>query len=141
MFRFNAQHDCRRAKCSDTGKRKQMQERQESSIEESFIEHKDDNRYIINLAALHNAHLIRYSLPRDLTKPIPLHPNREAQHHQYARELRVVKDAKRAEQEKLKAAKAAKKAAEGASEVGLEPSLEHSGKSKAKKRKRTENDN
>lgn len=135
MFRFNAQHDCRRAKCSDTGKRKQRQERQESSIEESFIEHKDVNHYIINLTALHNAHLVRYSLPRDLTKPIPLHADREVQHHQYAKQLRVVKDAKHAEQEKLKAEKAAKRAAEGAT------GPEHSSKSKAKKRKHVENDN
>ena len=37
---------------------------------ESVIEHKPLDRYLINMHAFHNAHLIRAVLPQDLTIPI-----------------------------------------------------------------------
>ncbi|KAI0696508.1 hypothetical protein BC835DRAFT_1405920 [Cytidiella melzeri] len=41
-FKFNAQHDCLRAGCQATGKRPQIQERLQTSIAETFIEHRHD---------------------------------------------------------------------------------------------------
>jgi hypothetical protein len=83
---------------------------------ESFIEHKTVDRFIINMHALHNAHLVRNALPRDLTRPVALFPNRLAKHHELAASLRITKDAQRLlAKEKRDAKKAADElaAAEG----------------------------
>ena len=45
--------------------------------------------------ALHNAHLVRNTLPRDLTRPVALFPNCLAKHHELAASLRITKDAQR----------------------------------------------
>jgi hypothetical protein len=75
---------------------------------ESYIEHQPVDHFIINLHALHNAHLLRNVLPRDLTRPLPLFLDRQAKHCEWAAELRVTKDAKRlAAKEKRDAKKAA----------------------------------
>ena len=66
--------------------------------------------------ALHNAHLIRNTLPRDLTRPVALFPNRLAKHHELAAGLRITKNAQRLiAKEKWDAKKAADElaAAEG----------------------------
>lgn len=47
--------------------------------------------------ALHNAHLIRETLPRDLVKPTPYFEDRRAKHDEFAAELRVTGPARRAE--------------------------------------------
>ena len=57
---------------------------------------------------LHNAHLLRNALPRNLTQPLPLFQDRQAKHFELAAELRVTKDAQRlATKEKRNAKKAA----------------------------------
>jgi len=43
------------------------QERVSSGATEYFIEHKPVDCFIINVHALHNAHLVHRALPRDLT--------------------------------------------------------------------------
>lgn len=109
MFDFNAQHDCRLAKCEATGVRPVMQERVQSGVTETFIIHNTViDRYLINLHALHNAHLVRATLPRDLTVPIPYAPDHITHRTTIAANLRSVQDAKRAKT----AAKAAAKKAE-----------------------------
>jgi hypothetical protein len=108
MFDLNVQHDCHLAKCTDTGQCKKMQERVESGVMESFIEHKPLDRYIVNLHSLHNPHHLRKALPRHLTKPVPLWKDeiaRKIKHYEFAAKLRADQTTK---QDK-KAAKATEK--------------------------------
>ena len=66
--------------------------------------------------ALHNAHLVRNTLPQELTWPVALFPNRLTKHHELAAGLRITKDAQRLiAKEKRDAKKAADElaAAEG----------------------------
>ncbi|KAI0701827.1 hypothetical protein BC835DRAFT_1223341, partial [Cytidiella melzeri] len=97
QFMFNVQHDCPRAQCSSTGTRTVIQERTDSGQTESHIEHRALDEYIVNLHALHNAHLIRRVIPRVLTAPIPLFPTTEARrscHDGLAAELQAEQDLK-----------------------------------------------
>src|SRR6266478_4636992 len=65
-FDFNVQHDCLFAGCGPTGKRPRVQERiVASEATETFIEHRDISRWIINTHSLHNGHLLRRCLPQD----------------------------------------------------------------------------
>jgi len=95
LFIFNAQHDCQHAKCTASGQRHQKQERQESGVMESFIEHNAVDCFVINTHTLHNAHLIRNTLPRELTRPLALFSDRRAKHHELAAKLRTTKDEQR----------------------------------------------
>jgi hypothetical protein len=79
-----------------------MQERVESGQTEHFIEHKDVPHYIINTHAFHNAHLLRETLPRSLTAPIPLFQDRKVKHFEIAAKLRETQGAKRQAAEKKK---------------------------------------
>ncbi|KAI0683585.1 hypothetical protein BC835DRAFT_1409372 [Cytidiella melzeri] len=78
QFSFNVQHDCPRAQCSTTGSRVITQEQIDSGQTESHVEHCLLDEYVVNLHALHNAHLIRRAIPRSLTAPIPLFPTSQA---------------------------------------------------------------
>ncbi|KAE9393245.1 hypothetical protein BT96DRAFT_959108 [Gymnopus androsaceus JB14] len=110
LFRLSVQHDCRLGMCKASGSRNVVQERQLLERTFSFIEHSDDDRFIINMYGLHNANLIRKLLPRHLTIPIPLHNDREAFHHETAARLRQLQDTKRKKtQEKRKATAAENK--------------------------------
>jgi len=84
-----------------------VQERVESRVMETFIEHIPLDSFVINTHAFHNAHLIRSILPRDLTAPIPYTADRRSHHDQIAQKLRVGQDSKR----KATALKAAQKRA------------------------------
>ncbi|KAE9390170.1 hypothetical protein BT96DRAFT_1002502 [Gymnopus androsaceus JB14] len=96
QFIINVQHDCQAAGCSATGSTRQRQERMESGQELSCIEHvADDEQYIINTHALHNAARLRCYLPRYLTVPQPLIMNRKEWHVEIAVGLRVTQSAKR----------------------------------------------
>ncbi|KAH7875341.1 uncharacterized protein C8R40DRAFT_1272362 [Lentinula edodes] len=75
LFRLSVQHDCRGA--------------------QSSLNTKNDDWYLINTHALHNAHLIRKLLPRELTAPQTLHNDREAYHYEIAEKLRVSQTSKR----------------------------------------------
>ncbi|KAJ3565255.1 hypothetical protein NP233_g7745 [Leucocoprinus birnbaumii] len=70
---------------------------------------------VINLHALHNAHLLRRALPRHLTQPVPLYSAEERSqiHAEWAAKLRIRGPAKRqAAKEKAAATRAKNKAAE-----------------------------
>ncbi|KAF8900617.1 hypothetical protein CPB85DRAFT_1377444 [Mucidula mucida] len=84
-FKFNVQHDCTTAKCTASGVRKRKQERQDSEVTENFIEHQPLDRYFINMHAFHNAHLVRATLPRSLTVPLPIVDDRKAFHSELAK--------------------------------------------------------
>ncbi|EDR04224.1 uncharacterized protein LACBIDRAFT_148809, partial [Laccaria bicolor S238N-H82] len=94
LFITNVQHDCREGKCGPTGKKMQLQERQESGVEIQVIEHTELDRFIINTHALHNSHLLRKTLPRGLIQPIPYSTNRREMHDKLAASLRETQSAK-----------------------------------------------
>jgi len=91
------------ANCEASILREQVQEWQVTTQTENFIKHKDNNHFIINMYAIHNATLLCKSLPQYLTAPKALHQNRQIHHTTVATGLRVNQTAKRARaQEKHK---------------------------------------
>ncbi|KAJ7444523.1 hypothetical protein B0H11DRAFT_1746826 [Mycena galericulata] len=109
MFSFNGQHDCVTCKCR-TDTVPVRQERIVTDRTELQIIHSGEQRYILNMHGLHNAHLIREVLPRLLTAPVPYLEDRVASHHRFAAQLRQTGPAKRAEtQAKTKATRAKNK--------------------------------
>ncbi|KAJ8077853.1 hypothetical protein PM082_002294 [Marasmius tenuissimus] len=88
---------------------KQMNERKETDQLQSFIEHKEEARYLINLFSFHNAHLIRRILPRKLTAPTPIFKDRSASHLEIAEELHASLLEKKEETKKKRAKTALKK--------------------------------
>ena len=91
------------ANCEASALQEQVQERQVTNKTEKLIKHKDDNHFIINMYAIHNATLLHKSLPQYLTAPRALHQDRQLHHAKVATGLRVNQTAKRARaQEKRK---------------------------------------
>ncbi|EMD34744.1 hypothetical protein CERSUDRAFT_28747, partial [Gelatoporia subvermispora B] len=82
-FEINAQHDCFRCQCKASGRRFIRQERVETALTEEFIEHGSDDHFIVNMHSLHNAHLVRQVIPRNLSAPTVFYENR-GQHHSEA---------------------------------------------------------
>ena len=72
-----------------------MQERVESTLFETHIEHQPVERFVINTHAFHNAHLLRKALPHSLVVPIPLIQDRKAKHIELAKSLQAVQEVKR----------------------------------------------
>ena len=93
-FLYNVQHDCPLAKCTTSGKQPLMQERVESGLIKSYIEHQPTERFVINTHAFHNAHLLCATLPRSLVAPIQLHQDRQAKHVEIVGRLRATQEAK-----------------------------------------------
>ena len=96
-FVFSAQHDCRAGKCAPTAFRMQRQERKDTTRIDKLIEHANNNQFIVNMFALHNAELLREVLPRSLIKPVPLYTDRRRRHNEIAAQLRIDGSQKRAE--------------------------------------------
>ncbi|KAJ7354128.1 hypothetical protein DFH08DRAFT_912734 [Mycena albidolilacea] len=96
LFKFNAQHDCQRFSCRLIESAGPRQERSQSKLTQKIISHSDTSRFLINMHALHNAHLIRETLPRHLTAPRQLFSDRCAKHFEFAAALREVGPEKRA---------------------------------------------
>jgi hypothetical protein len=94
-FLYNVQHDCPLSKCTASGKQPLTQERVESGLVQTYIEHQPIERFVINTHAFHNAHLLHAVLPRSLVAPIPLHPDRQAKHFEMAGGLRITQEDKR----------------------------------------------
>ncbi|KAF8963433.1 hypothetical protein BDZ97DRAFT_1939527 [Flammula alnicola] len=95
LFIFNAQHDCRFGKCKIVDA-PVLQERIVTTKTRGIVEHLDDTRHFINLHALHNAHLVRETLPRGLIQPQLRYPDRRKTHNELAASLRITGPAKRA---------------------------------------------
>ncbi|KAJ7606159.1 hypothetical protein DFH06DRAFT_1107659 [Mycena polygramma] len=114
MFRISVAHDCRLVKCAPTALRPVMQERQETSQTTKLVAHGDDEHFVINMAGIHNATILRRNLPLALTVPRALYLDRQAHHHEVAIRLRASQILKRARtQEKRRATLKAKKIAQG----------------------------
>ncbi|KAJ7202681.1 hypothetical protein B0H12DRAFT_1243992 [Mycena haematopus] len=110
QFIINVQHDCYAANCIASGSRAKKQERVDSNIIETFIEHLPLDEHVINTTAFHNAHLLRRYLHRSAWAPILMFQadERLAKHKELAEQLRGSHSSK-------KAAKAAATAAAAAS--------------------------
>lgn len=73
LFFFNGQHDCKGLKCPAVdGAETVIQECAITGLKQTAGKHVDTEIYFLNMVALHNAHLIRDTLPRSLTEPIPI---------------------------------------------------------------------
>lgn len=102
-----------------------MQERQPTERMSSLITHDNDDYFVINLHALHNASLIRKVLPRVLTAPKALYADRRSRHYEIAAELRVSQAKKReVSKAKAKATRLANKSKEKGKSKALDPLLE-----------------
>jgi hypothetical protein len=89
----------------------QLQERQATTRADKLIDHTNEDIFILNMYALHNAALLQKVLPEDLIKPKSKYKDRRAHHNILATALQVTQMEKRAKtQEKRKATLAAKKA-------------------------------
>jgi len=67
----------------------QQQERQATTHMEKIIKHADDDHFVVNMYALHNATRLRNALPSSLKVPRPLYADRRAHHDALAVELRM----------------------------------------------------
>ncbi|KAJ7827689.1 hypothetical protein B0H14DRAFT_3144540 [Mycena olivaceomarginata] len=97
LFKFNAQHDCHHFSCPLADSPGPQQERSESKLTRKVRAHKDESRFLLNTHALHNAHLVRETLPRSLTAPKPCFVDRRAKHSEFAAALQAVGPEKRAQ--------------------------------------------
>ncbi|KAJ7062516.1 hypothetical protein C8F01DRAFT_986105 [Mycena amicta] len=97
LFRFSAEHDCRMAGCQPTAVRAVIQERVATSRTTSLLEHADNEHFLVNMTALHNATLLRRVLPRALTVPRPIYIDRRMHHSELAAVLRVSQKSRRVE--------------------------------------------
>ncbi|VDB98021.1 unnamed protein product [Peniophora sp. CBMAI 1063] len=115
LFKFNAQHDCRAGDCTiATRMQRVQQERVSFNRNVRFVQHNNDDRFLLNTHTLHNASALHEILPRHLTKPVPYFDpaEREARHSEFAMQLQETGPTKRAETAaKAKATRAKKKAA------------------------------
>ncbi|SJL18296.1 uncharacterized protein ARMOST_21882 [Armillaria ostoyae] len=129
QFIISVQHDCRLMHCRASLLQPQVQERQIMEKTNHTISHSDDEHFIINMFALHNATLLRKALPRSLTTPRPLYEDRRAHHAEIASLLRTTQAVKRAQtQEKRKATLASNRAKkQAAEEARKEKAPEHDG--------------
>ncbi|KAF8586804.1 hypothetical protein K439DRAFT_1340119 [Ramaria rubella] len=103
MFMINVQHDCRAILCKPTSRKPVVQEHEITMQTVSVITHTDDMFYVINLAALYNAALLRESLSHHLMAPQPLHIDRHTFHDQLTTSLCLTQPLKH-EASKAKAA-------------------------------------
>ncbi|THV04305.1 hypothetical protein K435DRAFT_961933 [Dendrothele bispora CBS 962.96] len=98
VCRISVQHDCQLHKCAPTGSRPITQERLKTERTQTLLTHEDDNHFVINMHALHNASLVRNILPRVLIAPRLLHgteEEREAWHGEIVENVRPTMVAKR----------------------------------------------
>lgn len=118
---FNVQHDCRMAGCEATAVQARIQERQVTDQMERLVTHKDEDHFVVNTFALHNAMLLRSVLPRSLISPALLYLDRKMHHKELAKKLRETQSIKRAKtQEKRKATAASNRAKKQARQAEID---------------------
>ena len=77
----NVQHDCLRAECVPSLNAYEIQEREQTQRRTMSVLHADEDHFVLNMLALHNAHQLSRLLPQGLTQASPLVTDR-TQHHQ-----------------------------------------------------------
>lgn len=77
----NVQHDCLRVECVPSFNAYEFQEREQTQRRTMAISHADEDHFVLNMLALHNAHQLARLLPREFTQASPLVADR-TQHHQ-----------------------------------------------------------
>ncbi|OBZ67227.1 hypothetical protein A0H81_13040 [Grifola frondosa] len=99
LFIFNAQHNCFGSQCKvvECDEIVTQRDRGNPTQRKNKVTHADDNHYILNMHALHNAHLVRETLPRQLTAPTHYLEDRAAKHKELAATLRIAGPTRRAE--------------------------------------------
>ncbi|KAK7437483.1 hypothetical protein VKT23_018555 [Stygiomarasmius scandens] len=121
LFLISVQHDCRLSKCLASGSQVVRQERKDTLQRVLVIKHANDDAFVINTHALHNATLLRQLLPRPLTEPRYIYQDRVTYHHSVSREYRAVAGKKRdSTAEKRKATREKNKQAKAAREAEIE---------------------
>ncbi|TRM55333.1 hypothetical protein BD626DRAFT_444655 [Schizophyllum amplum] len=112
LFIFSAQHDCRTFGCKSFVQVTEVQEHQKTDRQRSLLKHEDDDHFIVNIYAIHNAVELRRAISRELMKPIPLFADRRAHHDANAYKLREKEVGRRAMLAQRRAEKKAAKEAE-----------------------------
>lgn len=108
LFIISVEHDCYLLQCTTAAVRYERQERQDTTRQLRALLHGDDNHYIINTHALHNAHLLRRVLPRALWEPHLRFPDQEQHHAAVAAKLRLqMQKARATKKEKADSTRAA----------------------------------
>ncbi|KAJ7230962.1 hypothetical protein B0H12DRAFT_1029729 [Mycena haematopus] len=95
QFICSVQHDCRMGNCKPGISRKERQEREETNRDTMLIKHSDDDRFVLNMSALHNFVRLRRILPQSLTKLTTLHDDRLAFHTKMAAQASTTRTKKR----------------------------------------------
>ncbi|KAK0430360.1 hypothetical protein EV421DRAFT_1893571 [Armillaria borealis] len=107
QFIISVQHDCRLVGCQASLLQPQLQERQLTECTSCALSHADDDHFVINTFALHNAILLRKFLPRSLTEPKPLYTDRQSHHVEIASTLCTTQAVKSMNKARKDAAEAA----------------------------------
>ncbi|THU90090.1 hypothetical protein K435DRAFT_864638 [Dendrothele bispora CBS 962.96] len=136
LLSVSVQHDCRLAGCKPSGSRVVCQEWKDTSRQVAVIVHADDDNYIVNTHALHNATLLQDLLPCSLTSPTPLHQDRQKFHFYVAKDYRLTQEKKRkATTEKRQATLTANRQAKEARGIQMQDS--NTNGERARKRRRS----
>ena len=86
----NVQHDCFRAECTPSSSTYEIQEREQTQRQSVCISHVDEDHFVLNTFALHNAHTLAQILPRHIIQPSPLIADRIQHHRAIAQTLQEV---------------------------------------------------
>ncbi|KAI0263370.1 hypothetical protein BC834DRAFT_971363 [Gloeopeniophorella convolvens] len=86
----NIQHDCLRGQCSTASSVHEIQEHERTERHILTISHVDDAHFILNMQALHNAHVLARVLPSDVTQAKPVVEDRVQHHRDIASKLQVI---------------------------------------------------
>ena len=112
------QHDCRTCNCQPGVARAIRQERVDTTQTVLDIQHTDDECYVINLHAFHNAALVRKVLPSELARPRPQTENRASWLQEKGEAAQVLLAKSREEANKKRAATRAKNIASKQGQAG-----------------------
>ncbi|KAI5888159.1 uncharacterized protein SCHCODRAFT_02691594 [Schizophyllum commune H4-8] len=94
-FAFSAQHDCRTFECDTFAEVTEIQEHEKTDRKRKILLHNDDDHFVVNIYAIHNAVELRRAVDRELIKPIPLFSDRRAHHDTCAKQLHITQKSRR----------------------------------------------
>ncbi|EKM74296.1 hypothetical protein AGABI1DRAFT_103438 [Agaricus bisporus var. burnettii JB137-S8] len=91
LFDYNVQHDCYAARCSSNPQELIQQNHAQAGTTQAVIVHAAPEQYVINTHSLHNPHLIRQTVSRQLIAPVLKHIDRDSLHNEQARSLQTAR--------------------------------------------------